>query len=265
VLAAAVAGWVDAVVGGGGLVQLPMLLLTLPTASPAQILATNKLASICGTATSSITYARRIRPDPRTALTMALPALAGSAGGAAAASLLPDRVFRPLVLAGLVAVALYTVARPNLGEHTALRHDRVAHLARAGVVGLVIGFYDGIFGPGTGTFLVLALVGVLGYSFLEASGTAKITNFATNLGALIVFVPAGAPLWRVGLAMGLANLAGGYLGARTAVARGSGFVRVVFVVVVLALIVRLSWDVFGVTLTAHSPGSAASVPPQRST
>ncbi len=243
IVAALVAGWVDAVVGGGGLVQLPMLLLAFPSAAPAQILATNKMASIFGTATSSVTYARRIRPDPRTALSMAVPALAGSAAGAAAARLMSNEVFRPLVLVLLVAVLGYTIARPSIGGHTQLRHDGGAHYGRAALVGSGLGFYDGIFGPGTGSFLVIALVGVLGYSFLDASGTAKITNFATNLGALLVFIPAGAPLWRTGLAMGLANLVGGYLGARTAVARGSAFVRVVFLVVVSALILRLGWDV----------------------
>jgi uncharacterized membrane protein YfcA len=242
VLAALLAGWVDAVVGGGGLIQLPALLLGFPSAPTAQLLATNKLASVFGTTTSSLTYARRIRPDPRTAATMALLALAGASAGAACASILPDRVFRPMVLAGLIVVAVFTVARPDLGRSTALRHEGRGHLARAGLVGAGLGFYDGVFGPGTGSFLVIALVGVLGYSFLAASGLAKITNAATNLGALAVFVPMGAPMWRVGLAMGAANLAGGYLGARTAIARGSAFVRVVFLVVVAALIVRLTWD-----------------------
>lgn len=242
VLAALAAGWVDAVVGGGGLIQLPVLLLVFPGAAPAQVLATNKLASIFGTATASLTYARRIRPDPRTAGTMALCALVGSSGGAALAHLLSNAVFRPLALGALVVVALITWRRPDLGEHTELRHSGRPHLARAAAIGAVIGFYDGIFGPGTGTFLVIALVTVLGYSFLDASGTAKITNFATNLGALLVFVPLGAPMWGVGIAMGLANLAGGFLGARTALARGSGFVRVVFLLVVSVLIVRLGWD-----------------------
>jgi len=245
VLAALVAGWVDAVVGGGGLVQLPMLLLTFPAAAPAQILATNKLASIFGTATSSVTYARRIRPDPRTAVSMAAPALAGSAAGALAARLMSNEVFRPLVLVMLVGVLGYTIARPSIGGHTRLRHDGRAHYGRAAAVGTGLGFYDGVFGPGTGSFLIIALVAVLGYSFLDASGTAKITNFATNLGALLVFVPAGAPLWHVGAAMAAANLVGGYVGARTAVARGSAFVRVVFLVVVSALILRLGWDVIG--------------------
>jgi len=242
VLAALTAGWVDAVVGGGGLVQLPALLL-VPGITPIQALATNKLGSICGTATSSITYYRRVRPDLRTALPMAALALGGSAAGALMASLLPAEVLRPVILIALLGVAGYTIARPSLGEATALRwHGRRHHVA-AGAAGLTIGFYDGILGPGTGSFLVFTLVGLLGYAFLEASAKAKIVNFATNLGALLVFVPQGAVLWGLGALMGVANLLGGYLGARTAVARGSRFVRVVFLVVVGALVLRLGWQV----------------------
>jgi uncharacterized membrane protein YfcA len=242
-LAALVAGWVDAVVGGGGLVQLPALLLGLPAAPPAQLLATNKLASICGTATSAATYQRRVRPDLRTALPMAGLALGGAATGAACASLLPTRVFRPLVLVMLVLVAAYVVRRPELGRITALRFSGRRHHLTAGAVGAGIGFYDGIFGPGTGSFLVVALVGLLGYAFLEASAKAKIVNLATNLGALLVFVPQGAPLWRLGLLMGAANLTGGYLGARTAVAAGNRFIRAALLVVVAVLVVRVGWDV----------------------
>ena len=243
VLAALVAGWVDAVVGGGGLVQLPALLLGLPAATPAQVLATNKLSSIAGTATAALTYLRRVRPDPGTAAPMAISALFGAMAGAASATLLPQRVFRPLVLVLLVLVAVYTWRRPELGRVNDPHPDRRRHRVVALGAGLGIGFYDGIFGPGTGSFLVFVLVGLLGYGFLEASATAKITNLATNLGALVVFVPRGAPLWHLGLAMAAANVAGAWLGARTAAARGSGFVRAVFLCVVAVLIVRLGWDV----------------------
>jgi len=243
VAAAFAAGWVDAVVGGGGLIQLPALLLALPAATaPAAILATNKLASICGTTTSSITYYRRVHPDLRTSLPMAGWALAGAAAGAAGAGLMPPSVFRPLVLVLLVLVALWTLLRPDLGSVTRLRFSGRHHHAVAAGIGVCLGFYDGIFGPGTGSFLVIALVGVLGYAFLDASAHAKIVNLATNLGALVVFVAQGAPLWGLGLLMGSANVSGAYLGARTAVARGSRFVRLVFLAVVLALVVRLAWE-----------------------
>lgn len=241
--AAAFAGWVDAVSGGGGLVQLPALLLLLPGAAPEAVLATNKLSSVCGTTAAALTYQRRVRPDLRTALPMAGVALAGSAGGAACASLLPRDVFRPLVLVLLVLVAMWTVARPSLGLEERLRFSGHEHHLVAAGAGAVIGFYDGIFGPGTGAFLVVALVGLLGYAFLQASATARIVNLATNVGALLVFIPQGAPLWRLGLFMGACNIAGGWLGAHTAIRRGSGFVRVVFLTVVAALVLRLGYDV----------------------
>ncbi|MBM9459547.1 TSUP family transporter [Nocardioides sp. zg-536] len=240
------AGFVDAVVGGGGLVQLPALLLALPSASPVQVLATNKIASVCGTAASSATYYRRLRPDPRTFGPLMLLALVGAFTGALAASQIPRQAFEPLVLVALVAVGTYVVARPRLGESTQLRFAGRRHLATAMLVGFVIGLYDGVLGPGTGSFFVFVLVGLMGYDFLQASAKAKLANLATNVGALLLFIPTGAVLWDVGLLMGAANLAGGYLGARTAVARGAGFVRAFFIVVVGGFIVRIGGGVLGV-------------------
>jgi uncharacterized membrane protein YfcA len=242
-LAAGFAGWVDAVSGGGGLVQLPALLILLPGASPAQILATNKLSSICGTAVAAATNYRRVRPDLRTALPMAAIALVGAALGALCASAISVDVFRPLVLVLVVLVGAYVLTHPHVGEQQSLRwHGRRHHVAAA-AGGLGLGFYDGIFGPGTGSFLVILLVGLLGYSFLQASAKARIVNIATNLGALVIFASQGAPLWRLGLLMGACNVGGGWLGAHTAIRRGSGFVRVVFLVVVAALAIRLAYDI----------------------
>ena len=245
VLAGMFAGFVDAVVGGGGLVQLPALLLGLPGAAPVQILATNKLASICGTTVSSATYYRRVRPDPRTFLPLMLFAFIGSVAGALVASQVPRSAFEPIVLVALIVVGAYVVLKPRLGAETVLRFAGHHHTLAAMGTGVTIGFYDGALGPGTGSFFVFALVGLLGYSFLQASAKAKLANFATNLAALCVFVPQGAVLWKVGLLMGLANLVGGYLGARTAVRRGAGFVRVFFILVVSAFIVRLGGGVLG--------------------
>lgn len=239
------AGWIDAVVGGGGLVQLPALLLGFPGATPAQLLATNKIASIFGTTTSSITYWRRVRPDLRTALPMAAVAYLGAVGGALIGLHIPKTAFNPIILVMLVVVGAYTVAKPSLGQETALRFDGHRHTVIAMLTGFVIGVYDGALGPGTGSFLVFALVGLMGYAFLEASAKAKIANFATNLGALTVFIPGGHVMWKIGAVMALANIAGGYVGARTAVARGSRFVRVVFVVVLVAFIVRIGGSVLG--------------------
>ncbi|MGL5929385.1 MAG: TSUP family transporter [Dermatophilaceae bacterium] len=244
-LAGFVAGWVDAVVGGGGLVQLPALLLGLPGATPAQVLATNKFGSVWGTATASITYWRRVRPDLRTALPMAAVAYVGAVCGALVGLRIPKEAFNPIILVMLVVVGAYTLIRPQLGEVTALRFSGHRHTVAAVLTGFVIGVYDGALGPGTGSFMVFALVGLMGYAFLEASATAKIANFATNLGALTVFLPGGHVVFQVGVVMAAANLLGGYVGARTAVSRGSRFVRVVFVVVVGAFVIRIGGDVAG--------------------
>ncbi len=242
-VAALGAGWIDAVVGGGGLLRLPALLL-VPGLSPVQALATNKLASIAGTTTSAVTYHRRVRPDLRTALPMAAVALASSSVGASVASLLPASVFKPVIVVALVAIAVFTVLRPALGARTALRHAGRRHHGVAAAVGAGIGFYDGVLGPGTGSFLVFAMVSLLGYDFLAASAKAKIVNVATNLGALLFFVPHGSVSWVLGLLMGAANMLGGYLGSRTATTRGSGFIRIAFLVVVTALVARVGWDVW---------------------
>ncbi|MGI8644984.1 MAG: sulfite exporter TauE/SafE family protein [Nocardioides sp.] len=244
-LAALAAGFVDAVVGGGGLIQLPALLLGLPGASPVQVLATNKLASVCGTTVASATYYRRVRPDPRTFLPLMALAFVGSALGAGIAYLIPRSAFDPIVLGALVVVGTYVVLKPDLGDRTALRFRGHRHTAMAMLTGLGVGFYDGALGPGTGSFFVFLLVGLLGYDFLEASAKARLANWATNLAALCVFVPQGEVLWDIGLVMGAANLAGGYLGARTAVARGSRFVRVLFIVVVSGFVVRIGGELLG--------------------
>lgn len=243
VLAAFGAGWIDAVVGGGGLLQLPALLL-IPGIAPVQALATNKLASVFGTATSSVTYYRRAKPDIRTALPMAGIALVGSFGGAAVATVLPPAAFKPIIVVALLAVAIFTVFKPEMGAATKLRFAGHKHHIMAGAAGLVIGFYDGMIGPGTGTFLVITLVALMGYDFLQASAKAKIVNLTTNIGALLLFIPHGSVLWLLGGILAVANVAGSYLGSRMAVARGAKFIRVVFLVVVVALIGKLGVDVW---------------------
>jgi uncharacterized membrane protein YfcA len=242
-LAALCAGWVDAVVGGGGLIQIPALLLGFPQAAPAQILATNKLGSICGTSVSAVTYYRRVKPNPRTWIPLAVVAFGGSLIGALLASHISRAAFNPIILVVLIGVGGYTLFRPEVGRETTLRFTGHRHVLAATGMGFLVGVYDGALGPGTGSFFVFALVGLLGYAFLQASAKAKIANFATNLAALVIFIPAGAVMWKVGLLMGLGNLMGGYVGARTAVAQGAGFVRVVFVIVVGAFIVKIGLDV----------------------
>lgn len=242
-LAALAAGWIDAVVGGGGLLQLPALLL-VPGITPVQALATNKLGSVFGTTTSAITWFRRVRPDLRTALPMAVIAMIGSYGGANLAALLPASIFKPIIVVALTVVAVVTVARPSMGAVLRFEGPSRKHYMTAAMIGLGIGFYDGLIGPGTGTFLIMALITAAGYDFLMASSTAKIVNVATNIGALAFFIPQGHTLWALGLAMGLANIVGGYTGSRMAVARGNRFIRIAFLVVVTALIIKVGYDVW---------------------
>jgi uncharacterized membrane protein YfcA len=244
IVAAFVAGWVDAVVGGGGLIQLPALLIGLPSNTPpAVILGTNKISSFCGTATSSLTYALKIPLDWWTVAPLVIASAAGSAVGASLAKLLPKDAFTPIVLAALIGVGIYVRRRPQLGMVSVRKHPGRGHYGWTALIGLVVGAYDGFLGPGTGSFFVILLVGVLGYGFLEASATAKIANLVTNLSAIVVFGLSGSVLWGLGLMMGAANLMGGYLGARTAIRRGSSFVRKVFLIVLSGLIIKLSYDV----------------------
>lgn len=245
VLAALAAGWVDAVVGGGGLIQLPALLIGLPgDTPPASILGTNKVSSVWGTATSSITYAIKVRPDWRTILPLVLASATGSAVGAQAAKLIPRDLFTPIVLVALVAVGIYTWRKPQLGLLSERKHQGGAHYLRTVAIGLGVGAYDGILGPGTGSFFVILLVGVLGYGFLEASAKAKIANLVTNLAAIVVFGIHGSVLWKLGLLMGASNLVGGFIGARMAIRHGNAFIRKVFLLVLTALIIRLGYDTF---------------------
>ena len=242
-VAAFAAGGLDAVVGGGGLVQLPALLLVLPHTPVVQLLGTNKLAAIVGTGSAAATYSRRVDMHAPTAARMAVAAFVGSALGALLATVAGSSVLRPVVLVALVCVWVYTLRRPGLGEAEALR---LTPRGQAGVAlggGALIGLYDGFVGPGTGSFLVFLLVGAVGLSFLHASATAKAVNTMTNLAALLLFGLTGHVLWRLGAAMALSNLAGAQLGVRIAIRRGSTWVRRVFLVVVAVLIVRLAIDV----------------------
>jgi uncharacterized protein len=238
--AALLAGLVDAIVGGGGLVQLSALLIVLPGGEAIFAVATNKLASVVGTASAAVTYARRVPLDRRQVLPMAAAAFVGSLGGALLAAALPSRVLTAVVLVALVAVGIYTWRRPELGAVHAPRFGRRAQGAVMVVGGAAIGFYDGLAGPGTGSFLVFLLVGLVGFAFLQASATAKVVNTATNLGALVFFLPAGVVLLGLGAVLAVANLMGAVVGARLAVERGSGFVRRVFLLVVAVLVVTLA-------------------------
>ncbi|MFC0007619.1 sulfite exporter TauE/SafE family protein [Micromonospora siamensis] len=241
--AAAMAGWVDAVVGGGGLLLLPALLVAAPGLPVATALGTNKLAAIAGTGTAAVTYARRTRVDWVVAGPSAGLAVVAAGLGAVLAGSVPASAYRPVVLVVLLSVALFVLLRPSVGVVARPgRRARVRVVVAVLVAGVGIALYDGLIGPGTGTFLVVAFTALVGADFLHGSAMAKIVNAGTNLGALVVFGVTGHVWWLLGAAMAVCNIAGAVLGARMALKRGSGFVRVVLLVVVLALIVKLGLD-----------------------
>ncbi|MFI7576942.1 sulfite exporter TauE/SafE family protein [Micromonospora sp. NPDC049497] len=241
--AAALAGWVDAVVGGGGLLLLPALLVAAPGLPVATALGTNKLAAIAGTSTAAVTFARRTKLDWAVAGPSAGLAVCCAGLGAALAGAVPASAYRPVVLVVLVTVALFVVLRPRLGV-VALPHrrTRVRVVAVVAVAGVGIALYDGLIGPGTGTFLVVAFTALVGADFVQGSAMAKVVNAGTNLGALVVFAATGHVWWLLGAAMAVCNIAGAVLGARMALRRGAGFVRVVLLVVVFALVAKLGYD-----------------------
>ncbi|MFD6420082.1 sulfite exporter TauE/SafE family protein [Streptomyces sp. NPDC060194] len=246
-LAALAAGWVDAVVGGGGLLMLPTLLLGLPQNLPAAYaLGTNKAVAIVGTTGAAVTYARRVPVDVRTAVRIGLAAVAGSMAGAFFAAGIGNDVLRPVIMVVLLGVGAFVILRPGFGTAPAAAAPGVAGPKRIAaailIAGLGIGFYDGLFGPGTGTFLVLALTAVLHLDLVRASATAKIVNVCTNAGALAMFAHQGTVLWQLAGLMAVFNLAGGVIGARTALRKGSGFVRVVLLTVVVALVAKLAYE-----------------------
>ena len=238
------AGFIDSIAGGGGLIQLPALLIGLPKSETAEVLGTNKLSSIFGTSTAAVLYRKQIKPDPKVLLAMGVPALLGSAGGAMLASKIPTSSMRPMVLVLLIVVAIYTWFKPDLGKFENLRHLPRRRVQIAALAGVIIGFYDGIFGPGTGSFLMLILVASLGYAFITASAIAKVVNVATNVGAIMVFGINGAVIWQIGIIMGVANISGAIIGARLAIKGGSTLVRKVFLLVTVALIVKVGIATF---------------------
>ncbi len=243
-----VAGFIDAMVGGGGLIQLPAMLVLLPEVPIPTVLGTGKVASLAGTSASAYRYLTGLTGVPIRWRTVAVAAaVAGCFAllGARAVSGLNKELVKPLVLALLVLMAAYTCWRKDFGSLHAPRLHGRAELWTGVVLGATIGFYDGFFGPGTGSLLLFAFVGLFGYDFLAASASAKVVNVATNIAGLAYFVSTGQVLYRVALPMAVCNVLGAALGARTAMRRGTGFVRVLFLVVVGAFILKLGWETLG--------------------
>lgn len=243
-LASLFAGFVDAIVGGGGLILVPALFAVYPSAAPATLFGTNKTGAIWGTAFSAWRYARKIEFHWRMLLPAVLAAFAGSLLGSWAITMASADFLRKLLPFILLGVLLYTLRKKDLGQTARPRQPPSRELLLGCAIGLVIGFYDGFFGPGTGSFFVFALVRLLGYDFLNASANAKLLNVATNLASIILLGAKGYIWWHLAIPLAAANIAGSFLGTFMALRYGSGFVRWIFMAVVTVLIARSAYDAF---------------------
>ncbi len=244
VLASLGAGFVDSIVGGGGLILTPALFAIFPQAAPASLFGLNKSASICGTSFAAFQYGRRVALPWSALLPAALAGLAGGFTGAWCVTVISGDFLRKGLPLVLLAVLAYTLARKDLGREHAPRLAQGPERLAAMAIGLAIGFYDGFFGPGTGSFFIFLFVRILGYDFLHASAAAKLLNVATNAAALTLFAVKGHVWWHYAVALALANIAGSLLGTRLALRHGAGFVRGMFILVVSALILKTAYDAF---------------------
>ncbi|GEE00426.1 UPF0721 transmembrane protein [Gordonia spumicola] len=240
-----VAGWIDAVVGGGGLVLIPLMLIVFPGIAPATAFGTNKVAAIWGTATAAALYLRKVTVDKRI-VAISVPVAGGFAAvGALAASAVSSDVMRPFVIVLMLGVGAFVVFRPQFGATTesATPVGRGRFVVAIAMLA-VIGFYDGVFGPGTGMFLIITLTALLHQNFLQSAAMAKVANTATNVGALIVFTSQGHVMWLLGAILAVANIAGSVLGSRLVLGRGTAVVRYALLIVVIVMAIKLSIDQF---------------------
>lgn len=244
-LFAFMAGFVDAIVGGGGLIQLPAMFILFPQMSLVQTLASNKTASFLGTSVSAFSFLRSVKTDWKQLAPAIVFAFIGAFSGALLVNYIHKEQFMPVVVITLFLVLLYTIFKKELGLHEQHKnHSKHRSFILFALTGGIIGLYDGLIGPGTGSFLIFAFVVVFGYNFLHASANAKLINCITNISALAFFFVKGSIVWSIALPVGAANMLGSYTGAHVALKKGSGFVRIFFIIVVSVLILKLCYDVW---------------------
>lgn len=243
-LAAFGAGFIDAIVGGGGLLQTPAALLILPNYPVASIFGTVKIPSLLGTAVAAYKYSKQVKFNIKVLSACVFAAFCASLLGAYSVSLINNQVIKPIILVVLLFVAIYTYFNKQFGIHQHKAHSVTKQVLLAGLFGLIIGFYDGLIGPGTGSFLILVFIAVLGFDFVGASAHAKIVNMATNLAALIYFSSTGHVLYQYAIPMAIFNVLGSFLGAKLALLKGNKFIRIFFLIVVFGTILRFAYDVF---------------------
>ena len=241
--AAFVAGFVDAIVGGGGLIQTPAALVLLRSYPVVTAISCTKIPSFSGTLFAAIQFLKKVKVNYTLTVVMCVIAFFSSFAGSELLTVVSNEFIKPVLLVILVAVAIYTYTKKDFGQHEAKDHPPKKELWLAIAISLLIGFYDGFIGPGAGSFLILAFISLLGYDFLHASAQAKLVNLATNLGSIVLFTIKGKIIWGVALPMAACNAVGGMLGARMAITKGNKFIRIFFLVVIVATLARFAWEV----------------------
>ncbi|NML23711.1 TSUP family transporter [Pseudoflavitalea sp. G-6-1-2] len=243
-IVAFLAGFIDAIVGGGGLIQTPAALVLLPQHPVATVIGTLKIPAFSGTSVAAYQYAKRVTLNYKMLALMACIAFTAAFCGSKLLSMVSNSFMKPLLLVVLVLVALYTYTNKKFGTHTEKQHSQKQQWWYAAIISVVIGFYDGFIGPGAGSFLVLAFISILGFDFLNASANAKFVNLSTNLGSISFFLLSGKILFSIALPMAACNMVGGWLGAKLALLKGNSFIRIFFLIVVCATILRFAYDIF---------------------
>jgi uncharacterized membrane protein YfcA len=243
-LAAFLAGFVDAVVGGGGLIQLPAALVILPSFPVASVIGSLKIPAFSGTSIAAWQYLKKVSINWKLMTIICTLAFFASYGGSYLLTQMSNAFMKPVLLVVLSAVAIYTYTKKDFGQKEEKELSTNKQLQLGIFISLLIGFYDGFIGPGAGSFLMLAFIAFLGFDFLHASAHAKLVNLATNLGSVTLFIAQGKIIWAIALPMAVANALGGFIGAKLAIAKGNKFIRVFFLVVVVGILIRFCWDVF---------------------
>ena len=243
-IAAFAAGFIDAIVGGGGLIQTPAGLILLPHLPVATVIGTLKIPAFSGTALASLQYMQKVKIKWGLMSLMAVIAFCAAYAGSTLLSKVDNDFMKPLLLVILIGVAVYTYTKKNFGTHEEKDHSFTEKIWFSILIALVIGFYDGFIGPGAGSFLVLAFISLMGFDFLKASAHAKLVNLATNLGSIIFFVSSGKIIFAIAIPMAISNAVGATMGARLAIVKGNKFIRVFFLIIVMGTILRFAYDVF---------------------
>jgi len=243
-IAAFIAGFVDAIVGGGGLIQMPIGFIMLPAIPVATVVGSLKIPSFSGTSFAAFQYIRKVTLNWKLLSMMMLLSLLSAFAGSQLLTMVHNDFMKPILLIVLILVAIYTYRKKNFGQQVEKNHSPRAQVIYAVLISVIIGFYDGFIGPGTGSLLILAFITFMGIDFLHASANAKMVNLATNTGSIVLFLLKGSIIWSIAIPMSICNALGGMLGAKLAIHKGNQFIRIFFLLVVIGTLLRFAYDIF---------------------